>query len=194
MESKLVINKIKTLLGLDTKENFTDAKLADGTIVRFDNLEVGSTISSIDVDGNIIPLIPGEYTLEDKTIVTVEVDGIIATVIPFVEVDAKLSVTEGLADPIMNPEDPSTQSETQNVVDILALIDKITILENNIDYYNTSFNTLELRIKALEDSNTSLSTQVEELSKQPASESVVKQFNKTVSSDGIDAIKKYLKK
>ena len=64
--------KIKVLLGM-VKEEFEKAVLADGSEVSFDALEINREV--YDAEGN--PLAEGEYTLEDGTKITVDVNGVI---------------------------------------------------------------------------------------------------------------------
>ena len=62
-----------------TTETFVDAKLMDGTIVRYEKLEVGMPLMVIDEAGNELPAPNGEHQLEDGTMVTVE-EGIITEI------------------------------------------------------------------------------------------------------------------
>jgi hypothetical protein len=62
-----------------TEQTFIDAKLVDGTIVRYEKLEVGQTLFVIDEAGNELPAPDGDHELEDGTKVTVE-SGIITEV------------------------------------------------------------------------------------------------------------------
>lgn len=62
-----------------TEQTFIDAKLMDGTIVRYEKLEVGMPLLVIDEAGNELPAPDGEHELEDGTKVTVE-SGIITEV------------------------------------------------------------------------------------------------------------------
>ena len=62
-----------------TGQTFVDAKLIDGTIIRYESLEVGMPLMVIDEAGNELPAPDGEHELEDGTMVTVEA-GIITEV------------------------------------------------------------------------------------------------------------------
>ena len=55
-----------------TEQTFIDAKLMDGTIIRYESLEVGMPLLVIDEAGNELPAPDGEHELEDGTKVTVE--------------------------------------------------------------------------------------------------------------------------
>ena len=52
-----------------TEQTFIDAKLMDGTIIRYESLEVGMPLMVIDEAGNELPAPDGEHELEDGTIV-----------------------------------------------------------------------------------------------------------------------------
>jgi len=87
MKAKEALEQIKSLLFSDevvsTPEEviteFAEGVLADGTIVKFDKLEVGGLISVVTEEGEI-PAPVGEHELEDGTIVIVSEPGVIAEV------------------------------------------------------------------------------------------------------------------
>jgi len=87
MKAKEALEQIKSLLFSDevvsTPEEviteFAEGVLADGTIVKFDKLEVGGLISVVTEEGDI-PAPVGEHELEDGTIVIVSEPGVIAEV------------------------------------------------------------------------------------------------------------------
>lgn len=64
--------EIKKLLFSETAEKFEDAKLADGTIVRYEVLEIGAALSVVGEDGEIVPAPDGEHELESGDIVRTE--------------------------------------------------------------------------------------------------------------------------
>ena len=73
--SELVGSKlpeIKKLLFSETEEKFEDAKLVDGTIVRYESLEIGATLSVVGEDGEVVPATDGEHELESGDIVRTE--------------------------------------------------------------------------------------------------------------------------
>jgi len=73
--SELVGSKlpeIKKLLFSETEEKFEDAKLVDGTIVRYESLEIGAALSVVGEDGEIVPAQDGEHELESGDIVRTE--------------------------------------------------------------------------------------------------------------------------
>ena len=75
MEAKEIINKLKTILGMEIK--LEQQMLADGvTTIEFDSLEVGKEVFIVNEQGNV-PLPVGEYELQDGRILVVSQDGII---------------------------------------------------------------------------------------------------------------------
>ena len=87
-----VIAKLKELASVvlaktevTTEEmKFTDAKLTDGTIIRYDTevLEVGVIVSIVGTDASVLPAPMGSYELEDGTTFdVVDVSGIIDNVV-----------------------------------------------------------------------------------------------------------------
>lgn len=67
-----IVKKIKVLLGM-VKDEFEKAVLSDGSEISFDALEINREV--YDSEGN--PLAEGEYTLEDGTKISVDVNGVI---------------------------------------------------------------------------------------------------------------------
>ncbi len=73
--SELVGSKlpeIKKLLFSETEEKFEDAKLVDGTIVRYEVLEIGAALSVVGEDGEIVAAPDGEHELESGVVVRTE--------------------------------------------------------------------------------------------------------------------------
>ena len=192
MNSSQAINKIKVLLGMQL--NFTDAKLQDGTIVSYDKLEAGGTFEVITTDGTKVPAPVGIHILEDETAVTVEQEGVIATVeVKQIEQSQETPVDESLADTSSVDADPATSTEEPSVKPeekIIELETRISAIEevlkeilSGMVEYKEQFNTLD--------------TKVVELSKQPSAEPVfitkVEQIDQPQSRGmNLDLIKKQL--
>ena len=64
--------EIKKLLFSETEEKFEDAKLADGTIVRYESLEIGAELSVVGEDGEVVAAPDGEHEMESGDIVRTE--------------------------------------------------------------------------------------------------------------------------
>ena len=82
MNTTEILTKIKTLLGVENEVqvNLAQMKLEDGlTIVEAENFEPGDEIVIITEDGKVaLPV--GDYVLEDKRMLVVKEEGIIAEV------------------------------------------------------------------------------------------------------------------
>jgi hypothetical protein len=64
MNSKSVLNKILTLLSLDSSEvNLTDAQTADGTILQSPTFDLGETVDVVSEDGTKTPAPDGEHEI-----------------------------------------------------------------------------------------------------------------------------------
>ena len=91
--SEMVVAKmpqIKKLLFSDkTAQAFVDAKLVDGTIVRYDALEVGAALSVVGEDGEIVAAPNGDHELESGEIVRTEEGVIVEVLEPEAEEEAK---------------------------------------------------------------------------------------------------------
>jgi hypothetical protein len=90
--SEMVVAKMpqikKLLFSEKTAEAFVDAKLVDGTIVRYDALEVGAALSVVGEDGEIVAAPDGEHELESGEIVRTE-EGVIVEILEAEPVDAE---------------------------------------------------------------------------------------------------------
>ena len=79
MKEKTILNKLKVLLGMEVK--LEQMKLADGvTVIQADSFEPEMEVMIVTTDEQMIPLPVGEYELEDGRKLTVEVEGVIASV------------------------------------------------------------------------------------------------------------------
>jgi len=87
----------KLLFSETTEEAFVDAKLVDGTIVRYESLEIGVALSVVGEDGEIVAAPDGEHELESGEVVRTE-EGVIVEILEpeaeEVEEEAKDEVEE----------------------------------------------------------------------------------------------------
>jgi hypothetical protein len=73
--------EIKKLLFSETTEKaFVDAKLVDGTIIRYESLEIGAALSVVGEDGEIVAAPDGQHELESGEVVRTE-EGVIVEVL-----------------------------------------------------------------------------------------------------------------
>ena len=77
MNAKEQLNKIRTLLGLNVK--FEQATLVDGAVVEAEQFAPEFSVGIVTEDG-IIPMPVGVYETAEGKLITVAVEGIIATV------------------------------------------------------------------------------------------------------------------
>ena len=70
----------KLLFSETTEEAFVDAKLVDGTIIRYESLEIGAALSVVGEDGEIIAAPDGQHELESGEVVRTE-EGVIVEVL-----------------------------------------------------------------------------------------------------------------
>ena len=116
-----------------TEQTFIDAKLMDGTIVRYESLEVGMPLLVIDEAGNELPAPDGEHELEDGTKVTIEA-GIIT------EVASKEEESpEAEEAPI---EQPMAAVETVSKEDFETLKNEVADLKTKFEEFSTTNETL----------------------------------------------------
>jgi hypothetical protein len=82
--SKLVGERLpeikKLLFSEKTAEAFVDAKLVDGTIIRYESLEIGAALSVVGEDGEIVAAPDGQHELESGEVVRTE-EGVIVEVL-----------------------------------------------------------------------------------------------------------------
>jgi len=101
MKEKTILNKLKTLLGMEVK--LEQMKLADGiTVIQADSFEPEMEVMIVTTDEQMIPLPIGEYELEDGRKLTVVVEGIIASV-------EMVEEEEEVIEPVETPVEASTE-------------------------------------------------------------------------------------
>ena len=116
-----------------TEQTFIDAKLMDGTIIRYESLEVGMPLLVIDEAGNELPAPDGEHELEDGTKVTVEA-GIITEVASKEEEAPEVEEA-----PI---EQPMAAVESVTKEDFEALKNEVADLKTKFEEFSTTNETL----------------------------------------------------
>jgi len=79
----------KLLFSETTEEAFVDAKLIDGTIIRYESLEIGAALSVVGEDGEIVAAPDGQHELESGEVVRTEEGVIVEVLEPEAEEEAK---------------------------------------------------------------------------------------------------------
>lgn len=102
MNSKEVIQEIRTLLGFSTEEpqsevQFAEATLSDGTQIKWEgDLMVGTAITVVTAEGEI-PAPDGTHEMEDGTLITT-VGGVVSDLVsPSPEVEVEMEVSQEFA-------------------------------------------------------------------------------------------------
>ena len=89
MNEKSILNKVRTLLGLEVK--LETMKLSDGvSTLEADVFEAGQPVFILTEDEQRIPLPVGEYELEDMRILVVIEEGVIAEIREAAEVEEEV--------------------------------------------------------------------------------------------------------
>ena len=91
MNEKSILNKVRTLLGLEVK--LETMKLSDGvSMLEAEMFEAGQPVFILTEDEQRIPLPIGEYELEDMRVLVVIEEGVIAEVREAAEVEEEVEV------------------------------------------------------------------------------------------------------
>jgi hypothetical protein len=91
MNEKSMLNKVRTLLGLEVK--LETMKLSDGvSMLEADAFEAGQPVFILTEDEQRIPVPVGEYELEDMRILVVIEEGVIAEVREAAQVEEEVEV------------------------------------------------------------------------------------------------------
>lgn len=91
MNEKSILNKVRTLLGLEVK--LETMKLSDGvSMLEADAFEVGQPVFILTEDEQRIPLPVGEYELEDMRVLVVIEEGVIADVREAAEPEVEVEI------------------------------------------------------------------------------------------------------
>jgi hypothetical protein len=93
MNEKSILNKVRTLLGLEVK--LETMRLSDGvSMLEADVFEAGQPVFILTEDEQRIPVPVGEYELEDMRILVVIEEGVIAEIREAAEVEEEVEVEE----------------------------------------------------------------------------------------------------
>jgi len=188
-------NQIFKSLGLNKDESTNlefQAKLIDGTIIvsSADELAAGVDIAILAEDGTTMPLPVGEYETEDGVGFSVEEEGIVAEiyeteeteeeeeVAPEEEVEAAVEEVEEPSEVNRLPKKIKTTEEVEfnkeEVIEEIGAVIKelLTEVRNDISRLSSELDEIKGTNESLEVEKETLAAQVEELSKEPASEPV----------------------
>jgi hypothetical protein len=156
MNYKNKLNQIKALLSMDVK--LAQMKLEDGvTIIEAEAFEPDFSVGIVTADG-VVPMPVGEYTLEDGSILVVEVEGIIAAIKPAeaeqeVEVEVEVAPEEVVA--------PEMESEAApKAKRIVESVSKETFFEAQIEALRTELAEIKAENESLKSAKSSLEVEL----------------------------------
>jgi hypothetical protein len=114
MKEKTILNKLKTLLGMEVK--LEQMKLADGiTVIQADSFEPEMEVMIVTTDEQMIPLPIGEYELEDGRMLIVTMEGMISE-IREMEVEEETEPIEPVETPVEASNEPTAPTPTAKKV------------------------------------------------------------------------------
>jgi hypothetical protein len=154
MNENKILNKVRTLLGLEVK--LEQMKLTDGvSVLEADAFEAGNEVFIVTEDEQKIPLPIGEYELEDMRILVVIEEGIIADVREAAEPEVEVEVEEPEVEAGMPVEEEMAAEAAPTAKKIIESIVK-----------ESHFKEME----ALQKENETLKAELAKLSAQPTEE------------------------
>jgi hypothetical protein len=155
MNEKSILNKVRTLLGLEVK--LETMMLSDGvSTLEADVFEAGQPVFILTEDEQRIPLPIGEYELEDMRILVVIEEGVIADVREAAEPEVEVEVE--------SPEAPEVEEEVEAATETAPQAKKI--IESIVK--ESFFSEMEALKKENEELKAKLSAQTTEVAEEVA--------------------------
>jgi hypothetical protein len=165
MNENKILNKVRTLLGMEVK--LEQMKLTDGvSMLEADAFEAGNEVFIVTEDEQKIPLPVGEYELEDMRILVVLEEGMIADIREAAEPEVEVEVEEPEAEaPVMEEEMAAEVSSPKKTIESIIK--------------ETFFSKME----ELQAENESLKAELAKLSAQPTVEAKEEEAPVELSTD-----------
>ena len=165
MNENKILNKVRTLLGMEVK--LEQMKLTDGvSVLEADAFEAGNEVFIVTEDEQKIPLPVGEYELEDMRILVVLEEGMIADIREAAEPEVEVEVEEPEAEaPVMEEEMAAEVSSPKKTIESIIK--------------ETFFSKME----ELQAENESLKAELAKLSAQPTAEAKEEEAPVELSAD-----------
>jgi hypothetical protein len=155
MNEKSILNKVRTLLGLEVK--LETMLLSDGvSMLEADAFEAGQPVFILTEDEQRIPLPVGEYELEDMRVLVVIEEGVIADVREAAEPEVEVEVEA--------PEAPMVEEEVEAATETAPQAKKI--VESIVK--ESFFSEIEALKKENEELKAKLSAQTTEVAEEVA--------------------------
>jgi hypothetical protein len=172
---KLKLNQIREVLGMEVK--FETAKLADGTIVEVEKLEIGFPVMIIAEDGSKTNAPEGEHTLEDGTVIEVDANGMISEIsAPEMETETEEAVI------------PAAMAEEAIVTEETPIKDAVAAkIEENMAMLFAAIEECAAEISKVKEEMGAMKTKLEKFAKAPAAAKISKTPEVTGAIDTIEA-------
>lgn len=155
MNEKSILNKVRTLLGLEVK--LETMRLSDGvSMLEAESFEAGQPVFILTEDEQRIPLPVGEYELEDMRVLVVIEEGVIADVREAAEPEVEVEVEA--------PESPMVEEEVVASTETAPQAKKI--IESIVK--ESFFSEIEALKKENEELKAKLSAQTTEVAEEVA--------------------------
>ena len=155
MNEKSILNKVRTLLGLEVK--LETMKLSDGvSMLEAEMFEAGQPVFILTEDEQRIPVPVGEYELEDMRVLVVIEEGVIADVREAAEPEVEVEVE--------SPEAPMVEEEVEAATETAPQAKKI--IESIVK--ESFFSEMEALKKENEELKAKLSAQTTEVAEEVA--------------------------
>ena len=156
MNEKSILNKVRTLLGLEVK--LETMKLSDGvSMLEAESFEAGQPVFILTEDEQRIPLPVGEYELEDMRVLVVIEEGVIADVREAAEPEVEVEVEAPEAEAPAVEEEVAASTEAPQAKKIVESIVK-----------ESFFSEIEALKKENEELKAKLSAQTTEVAEEVA--------------------------
>jgi hypothetical protein len=166
MNTNQILNKVRTLLGMEVK--LEQMKLADGvTVIEAESFEPEMEVFVVTEDDQKIPLPVGEYEMEDGRILVIENEGIVKEVKEKMEEEVEV-------------EEPETETEIEVEAEKETAAPKKTIESvvketffSEIEALKTENETLKAELSALKNTQVELSEEPKPISFNPENKNPV---------------------
>ena len=151
--SKLVGERLpeikKLLFSETTEEAFVDAKLVDGTIIRYESLEIGAALSVVGEDGEIVAAPDGQHELESGEVVRTE-EGVIVEVLEPEAEEVEEEAKEEEKEEEMSAEVPSFDADAFKL-DIMNSV--ATLIQSEVEKFakNDKVSDIEKAVSLMTD-------------------------------------------
>jgi hypothetical protein len=191
--SKLVGERLpeikKLLFSETTEEAFVDAKLVDGTIIRYESLEIGAALSVVGEDGEIVAAPDGQHELESGEIVRTE-EGVIVEVLEPEAEEVEEEAKDEEKEEEMSAEVPAFDADAFKL-DIMNSV--ATLIQSEVEKFakNDKVNDIEKAVSLMTD----IVEKMAATPKEAPTKKVANPFNKGVDySDMVEKMRAITKK